>query len=413
LKITADEADRGVQKVVQTVNGQVTVTLPPHAPASLTLRGRGELGAYGGPNGDLIVSVEVEPAKGELDRATVNLSPEEALSGCVKHVEGKWGVFPISLPAHTKSGSVTLEGKGGPGRHGGPSGDLLVSYVVAGTQASPTVDTLAKKRSFPTGVVVVGIVLIGLWWYRARGSDQGHDDSHQGTPLLKQPLTPPEVNLKGISTGSTGSIGGTFGTSGTLATTGSALDKELASPVAGRGLGLDNSSPTQMDEDRKDFTELVKYANMDFTYSKRPPDSSLDAASKWVQVGAKLLSPLLTRGGFTSSVVWRGPSTGGKAYGFLASDELPMVDAKEHAKEWSDYLQKLYPDWRIPFPPDQLELQTSRFHVSEFQDPATSVKTAVFVSSSGSLGKWRVELEIRNGAWTWKDWPDDPTHVAK
>jgi molecular chaperone DnaJ len=100
----------------------------------LTLRGQGDAGLYGGPNGDLYVQVTIKP-HGTLIRrgsdviyeAEINF-PKAAL-GTELEVPILKGTDILKVPAGTQNGDILrLKGKGIPGRFG--RGDQLVHITV-------------------------------------------------------------------------------------------------------------------------------------------------------------------------------------------------------------------------------------------------------------------------------------------
>jgi molecular chaperone DnaJ len=100
----------------------------------LTLRGQGDAGMYGGPNGDLYVGVRIKPHKELLRKgsdiiyeAEINF-PQAALGDEIK-VPVLRGSETLRIPAGTQNGDILrLRGKGMPGRYG--RGDQLVHVTV-------------------------------------------------------------------------------------------------------------------------------------------------------------------------------------------------------------------------------------------------------------------------------------------
>jgi molecular chaperone DnaJ len=100
----------------------------------LTLRGQGDAGQYGGPNGDLYVGVRIKPHKQLLRKGSdiifeVDISFPQAALGDEIIVPILRGTEKLKIPAGTQNGDVLrLRGKGMPGRYG--RGDQLVYVTV-------------------------------------------------------------------------------------------------------------------------------------------------------------------------------------------------------------------------------------------------------------------------------------------
>jgi molecular chaperone DnaJ len=100
----------------------------------LTLRGQGDAGPYGGPNGDLYVQVRIKPHKTLIRRgsdviyeAEINF-PQAAL-GTTIEVPILRGAENLKVPTGTQNGDILrLKGKGIPGRYG--RGDQLIHITV-------------------------------------------------------------------------------------------------------------------------------------------------------------------------------------------------------------------------------------------------------------------------------------------
>ncbi len=118
---------------------ELTVRIPAGVKDGATVRvpQRGQPGANGGPAGDVIVTVQVEPHRvfgRRGDDVTIDLpiSFSEAALGTklrVPNAEGE--VTTIKIPAGTPSGKTfRIRGKGAPRAKGGGRGDLLVKVVI-------------------------------------------------------------------------------------------------------------------------------------------------------------------------------------------------------------------------------------------------------------------------------------------
>jgi len=103
----------------------------------LRLRGQGNAGVEGGPNGDLFIVIELIPhptfrREGRDIRSGVTVSYPQAALGAKVDVETLWGTETVSVPAGTQPGEVfRLKGKGIANIHrGGGKGDHLVEVTV-------------------------------------------------------------------------------------------------------------------------------------------------------------------------------------------------------------------------------------------------------------------------------------------
>jgi molecular chaperone DnaJ len=122
----------------ETRTRKVKVRIPPGVQDGNTLRipGKGGPGRNGGPNGDLLVKVHVEPSrtfgrKGNDLTLTVPITYPEAVLGTKLEVPTLNGGVKLRVPAGTPSGKTfRVRGKGvTPDR--GKTGDLLVTVQVA------------------------------------------------------------------------------------------------------------------------------------------------------------------------------------------------------------------------------------------------------------------------------------------
>ena len=102
----------------------------------LRLRGEGEAGSNGGPNGDLYVFIEVEDDKtferqGQDLVLSRKISFVQAALGCTLEVPGLDGPLELKIARGTQSGTVLrLPGKGLPYVGQKRTGDLLVEIIV-------------------------------------------------------------------------------------------------------------------------------------------------------------------------------------------------------------------------------------------------------------------------------------------
>jgi molecular chaperone DnaJ len=116
----------------------VQVEIPPGVSSNnyLTLRGQGAVGARGGPNGDLVVMLEVKEddrfeRQGDDLVHTLAISFSQAALGTDAVVPTAVGEEPVHIPAGTQSGSVMrLKGRGLPRLGQSGYGDLHVRVHV-------------------------------------------------------------------------------------------------------------------------------------------------------------------------------------------------------------------------------------------------------------------------------------------
>ena len=116
----------------------LTFTIPAgvHDQARIRLRGKGEAGLHGGPNGDLYVDLNVKRDKyfsreGDNLATTVNIPMAAAALGTVIPLKTFDGDQEVSIPAGTQSGdTITLNGLGATVLGTERRGDLLVRVQV-------------------------------------------------------------------------------------------------------------------------------------------------------------------------------------------------------------------------------------------------------------------------------------------
>ncbi len=103
----------------------------------ISVPGKGDVGLYGGPAGDLIVLI-AEEKDAFFERhgidvfCTVEISFSEAALGIAKTIPAIEGKVSLKIPAGTQSEKIfRLRGKGLPVLHGGQRGDQLVKIHVS------------------------------------------------------------------------------------------------------------------------------------------------------------------------------------------------------------------------------------------------------------------------------------------
>lgn len=135
LSVSLIEAATGAKRRVQMPDGAtLDITIPAglHDGQTLRLRGKGRPGIGGGPAGDALVEVHVEPhptfrREGDDIHSTVPVTLSEAVSGARIPVETISGPVTVTVPKGSSSGRVLrLRGKGVKRRDGHGHGDHLV-----------------------------------------------------------------------------------------------------------------------------------------------------------------------------------------------------------------------------------------------------------------------------------------------
>ncbi len=134
----------------------ITVTIPQGLPdgARMRLRGQGLPGAGGGPAGDLLLEVRVQPhpvyrRDGDTLELTLPVSLSEAIAGAKVDVPTPWGTIALRIPPGT-SGGRKLRAAGMGVRHAnGSKGDLIAEVQItlpAGADSAVTEKLLEAAR---------------------------------------------------------------------------------------------------------------------------------------------------------------------------------------------------------------------------------------------------------------------------
>ncbi len=128
---------RGGGEVVRERKLSLKIPAGVHSGQKLRLAGEGGRGFRGGPNGDLILELEVEDSpffeRDEQDNITVEvpISVVEALKGAKVRVPTVEGPVTLTVPAGTSSGQTfRLKGQGAPRRGGQGRGDQYVRVKI-------------------------------------------------------------------------------------------------------------------------------------------------------------------------------------------------------------------------------------------------------------------------------------------
>jgi len=133
------EAVNGAKKRVTMPDGKVLdISIPLGADDGqiLRLRGKGKPGVQGGPPGDALITLSVNPhALFRRDGKNVHLdlpiTLDEALNGAKVDVPTPGGNVSLTLPRGSNTGQkLRVRGKGVPDRRGDGAGDLFVSLQI-------------------------------------------------------------------------------------------------------------------------------------------------------------------------------------------------------------------------------------------------------------------------------------------
>ncbi|RZV44904.1 MAG: J domain-containing protein [Acidimicrobiales bacterium] len=133
LEINLPEAVRGVVKHIKLANGKsLKITIPEGTKDDdvLRLRGKGESGQFGGPNGDAKITIKTKSHKylkrdGNNLRLDLPITLKEAVLGAKIHVPTPNGKVSVNIAKGSSSGKILrLKGKGEKG------GDLLVRLMI-------------------------------------------------------------------------------------------------------------------------------------------------------------------------------------------------------------------------------------------------------------------------------------------
>jgi molecular chaperone DnaJ len=125
----------------------------------LTLRGEGNVGPRGGPQGDLLIVIEVEThplfeRNGDDVLLVLGISFPQAALGAEIEVPTLDGTAALEVPAGTQSGDVLrLPGRGIPRLGGGPRGDQLAQVSVwvptrLSAEERRAIEALADSENF-------------------------------------------------------------------------------------------------------------------------------------------------------------------------------------------------------------------------------------------------------------------------
>ena len=131
----------------------ISVTIPQGIPdgARMRLRGQGLPGSGGGPAGDLLLEVRIQPHAGfrrDGDTLEVNLpvTLAEAIAGAKVDMPTPWGTIALRIPPQTSSGRKLRAGGMGVRHANGANGDLIaeVQIVLPDRAEGPAVEQLLE-----------------------------------------------------------------------------------------------------------------------------------------------------------------------------------------------------------------------------------------------------------------------------
>ena len=128
----------------------ISVTIPQGIPdgARMRLRGQGLPGSGGGPAGDLLLEVQIEPhpvflREGDTLTVTLPVTLTEALQGSKVDVPTPWGTIALRIPPNTSSGRKLRAAGMGVRHANGSQGDLIAEVQIMLPDGA---DTAAVER---------------------------------------------------------------------------------------------------------------------------------------------------------------------------------------------------------------------------------------------------------------------------
>jgi curved DNA-binding protein len=148
------QVDRGGSR--ETIEVKIPMGLPDGA--RMRLRGQGLPGSGGGPAGDLLLEVHVEPhpvfrRDGDVLEVTVPVTVAEAIAGAKVDVPTPWGTITLKIPPRTSSGRKLRAGGMGVRHANGSKGDLIaeVQIVLPEAAAPAALDQLLEAAQAADG----------------------------------------------------------------------------------------------------------------------------------------------------------------------------------------------------------------------------------------------------------------------
>ena len=153
LRITFAEAAMGATKRITLTSGKnLDVKVPPAAKdgSTLRLKGQGNPGRGGGPAGDALIEIKVEPhpyfgRSGDDVTITVPVTLAEAIGGAKIHVPTIDGKVAVTIPPGANSGTtLRLKGKGA-GKEGSRGDQMVTLRVMLPDRADDELADFLKK----------------------------------------------------------------------------------------------------------------------------------------------------------------------------------------------------------------------------------------------------------------------------
>lgn len=153
LVVAFIDAANGASRRVTLPDGKnLEVTIPPGSEDGnvLRLRGQGEPGWNGGPSGDLLIELVVEPHKlftreGDDIHLDLPVTIAEAVLGAKVEVPTLSGTVSLTVPPHSDHGKrMRLRGRGVPAHAGRPAGDLYVTLHLVVHHPDPPLEEALK-----------------------------------------------------------------------------------------------------------------------------------------------------------------------------------------------------------------------------------------------------------------------------
>ena len=137
----------------------ITVTIPQGLPdgGRMRLRGQGLPGSGGGPAGDLLLEVRVEPhavfrRDGDTLEVTLPVTLSEALAGAKVDVPTPWGTIALRIPPGTSSGRKLRAAGMGVRHANGATGDLIAEVqIMLPPEAASAAALLEAARAAEVG----------------------------------------------------------------------------------------------------------------------------------------------------------------------------------------------------------------------------------------------------------------------
>lgn len=136
----------------------ISVTIPQGLPdgARMRLRGQGMPGTGGGPAGDLLLEVSIEPhpvfrRDGDTLELTLPITLAEAIEGAKVDVPTPWGTIALKVPPRTSGGRKLRAGGMGVRHANGSKGDLIAEVQIVLPESASLEPLLAAAKAAEAG----------------------------------------------------------------------------------------------------------------------------------------------------------------------------------------------------------------------------------------------------------------------